>query len=1801
MSEATAHLAEASGGVPLVLAVGADAVPLSVSRALRVIRLPVSPRGKTEPPEASADALYPPDAIAVIGMSCKLPGADSMGEFWQLLTEGKSMVERVPANRWPESSRPGSNNSNNNNNSRSSSGGAVKTYWGNFVRGYDEFDHRFFKKSSREAASMDPQQRLLLQAAYEAMASSGYFTPRPVARPADVGCYLGLCAVDYDSNVGSHAPNAFSTLGTLRAFLSGKISHFFGWQGPSLTFDTACSSSAVAIHTACRAIQAGECSQALAGGVALFTSPYLFENLSAAHFLSPTGATKPFDARADGYCRGEGLGLVVLKRLSAAVADGDEILAVLGGSAINQNANCVPITVPNAPSQGALYLQVAKLARVQPQDVSLVESHGTGTPVGDPIEMDSIRAVFGGAHRRHPLLVSSVKGNIGHLEGASGVAGLIKAILQIQHRTAVPQASFQSLNPKIPPLGPDRVEIPRRNVPLPHGFLTVCVNNYGAAGSNAAMMVMEPPPPPVPPQARSADTSSTAAEHILPPDSKKPVLITANSAASLLQYCEALRSYCRQLQQQQQRGERANDAQGPQQLFDNIVCHLARRQNHELPFAFTAVAADLPELEAQLSRELSASPQPRPSPRPPLVLAFGGQTRDYAGLSKRLWEQSWPLRRHLDRCHDEVRALGHEAGLYPAVFQSQPITDLVTLHVCLFSIQYATAQAWIDAGLAVSAVIGHSLGQLAALAVSGVLSLSDGLRFVAGRAELMQRHWGPEPGAMIAVEAESHVIAGLLAEHPLEIACHNGPSSYVLVGDRQCVDNVGRTLGEQGRRYKRLDVTNGFHSKFTEPVIGPLQELASTLHFRKAHIPIETCSDGATWSLPTAHLLARHTREPVFFSQAVQRLAAARGASTWLEAGFDSGVTSMVRRALENPKGHSFQALSLGRADALESVVDATLQLWRQGHGVQLNVPSPVRGGTPLHLPPYQFEKNQHWLELAPPATLAGKTSPAPAPEQTERVPQLVRLIQHDQSRGIARFEIDPHCEEYQSLVAGHVVAGSPLCPATVYMEIAARACQLLLISSSNATAPLPSRPQFLPLLGFSDVRINAPLGLAVDRRLELTLHQKDRHSAHTWDFTVTGSGTSSQVPTAAAVTHVEGNVFVRNDEAAVETEFARYERLTGLAAVEGLLGDQESELIRGESLYKLFARVVEYGGPYRGLRSAAAKDGRIAGTAVLAAGFESLVESTLTQPPTVDSFMQIAGLHANCIHPCAASDVCVFTQMDHLQFGPGYADSLKTAQPWAVFSNMTRIGSKEIANDIFVFDQSSGRLVVLILGARFHNVRLSSLSKVLSRVNDGDAAGGRNTEVTFSDSLSSRAATAAPSRQPQHEPTTIAAPVIRGRSIVFEEVCNVYEKVAEVPRAKITGTMTADDLGVDSLMMMEVISELSAHFDTHLPIDDLEKLTDVDSLVDYLRSRGCGPRDSDTTASQSPSSSSSSLSSPSDTEASDASNADSSGGIPLQQQKQVDKLASLLQDHLELAAPPKLDANLANLGLDSLLAIELASDIEKFLGVTIDLYQLDETSSFGQLVHTTVVSAASHPISDPQNGLQYTSDEGQYSDKNNDLNPTVAEVVELPEPSAVFQELRWGFDTFADQEGFTRFWRSVYPEQARLVLAYAADAFRKLGVDLTKLRAGQPVPELQGVLPKHRHLVARLHHILASGGYVHGQPGARYTRSSMPLRLGDPQELLSTIVARFPRHAAEHRLLDLTGSRLAECLTGQTDPLSLLFASRSNRQLVADVYDLSPMCRAATRLLANYITHAFPPNRLGRVFHFLEVGGGTG
>ena len=1702
---------------PSVVAFGTiDGIPASVARdmGLEIIKwkdisLMASsdrPLSGFATPTASAthDRRYPPHAVAVIGMACKFPGADSIEEFWKVLASGSSMCEEIPSTRFSTRGL------------RRSSNDKLK-FWGNFVRDADAFDHRFFKKSSREAASMDPQQRILLEVAYSAMESSGYFGDFRSEKAHDIGVYLGACSSDYNDNVASHNPTAFASLGTLRAFLSGRISHWFDWTGPSVTYDTACSSSAVAIHSACKAIQTGECTQALAGGVSLYTSPNFYQNLAAASFLSPSGPTKPFDADADGYCRGEGAGLVVLKGLSDAVADGDNIIGVITGSAVNQNRNSTYITVPHGGSQQELYQKVSSLASIKASDVSFVEAHGTGTPVGDPIELDSIRKVFGGANRRHPLNVSSVKGNIGHLEGAAGVAALIKVCLMMQKKTLPMQANFRVLNPKIPALDSDRTVIATTTGPWESDIRYACVNNYGAAGSNAAMIVCEGP--------SNVPLSPSSQAPRLPPNlGKYPIYLSANSIESLSMYCKSLLTYV---------GEESKIFQG--RLEASLAYNLANKQNRTLPYIIAETVSSwdaVTEILASAASEAQGNIIKIEKGKPkPVVLCFGGQVANHVGLSEEVFRSSAVLQSHLDRCNAALTS-SNLPSLYPTIFQTRPVENVVQLHGMLFSLQYACAMSWIDCGLKVDALIGHSFGQLTALCVSGSLSLEDGLKLVCGRAKLMQTHWGPQPGSMISVEADISTVLDLISSinegtssDKLEIACYNGPTSHVLVGSSAAVDRVEKLLQDRQAapdvtNYRKLNVTHGFHSALTEPLLLKLVDLAEGLDFAEAKIPLETCSNGGSWSRPTPQLIAEHTRTPVYFGQAVKRLISRLGSCTWLEAGSASSVTNIVRRAIpeQSRPSHTFVPLGLGGLNGRATLADATVSLWQAGHVVQFWPfdRSQKDSFQPMNLPPYEFERSRHWIDWVDHAD-ASEAEPKPFSQEVDlKLLSFIKFI--DQDHQTAEFAVNPLSKEYELYVGGHAVLNRPLVPAPLYCELAAQAATVLLSDSSS----LPSRNPTI-----EDLVIQAPLGRDIHRTIILLLEKSVTGDA-TYDFSFKSHSTSSQL-SGKVLVHATGKISLTPEGSKSLADFARYEKLIGIDRARKVIEDNDSEAMQGSMIYKMFARVVTYAPFYKGVRSVYGRAQEVAGIIRLPKHDAVLSDNTILTPLALDNFIQVAGLHVNTLNECAENEVYVCTAVDAIKCGQKLQASDKKS--WMVYSNYETLGPKKIMNDIFVFDMDSKRLVLMILGAQFTRVAIKSLVKLLSSANQAKAGDEREAHDVETARLTPvhilpegkpvLLATADPSSKSKPKPKL--NPAASASADVDRDVRIVLNKVSEVPIAEIKDDSTLDDLGIDSLMIMEVLTEVQSFFKLEIPPVEWQTLGTPKLLARYLENRGCGAKSDDSGSN--------------DDDSSSGSAEDTGLSTP---EPEIDPQSFRKPEH----SPPPLLPKPATLRSPSIPRI-----------------------SSRQLSTRSGQSSTSGP---PLIGAQQA-----------------------------FDDIRHDYDIYTQETGFANFWKQVYPQQARLVLAYTVEAFEKLGCHLTSLAEDERIPLIQ-YLPKHHLFVRQLHAILQDGALIYLNNG-EYYRTGKRVDPTPSSVLYDSVTRMFPQHASELQLLRITASQLAECLSGTSDPLQLLFVDKGNKDILEEVYTNGPMYRAITKLLGSYLVKAFSGSSQDKPFSILELGGGTG
>ncbi|KAL2207821.1 putative Phthiocerol synthesis polyketide synthase type I PpsA [Sarocladium strictum] len=1161
---------------------------------------------------------YPSHSIAIVGMAGRFPGADSVDELWDLIQEGKTMVEPAPVDRL----------------ALPQTGDHAETkWWGNFLKDPDAFDHKFFKKPSREALAWDPQQRILLEVIYQALESASYFGPSSTDEPLDYGCYIGAVMNNYYDNLSCHAGTAYAT------------------------------------------------------------------NLAAAGFLSPSGQCKPFDADADGYCRGEAVAVVVLKPLADAMKDNDNILGVVTGSAANQNYNLAHITQPQSTSQVELYQNVMRLSGVDAEAVSYVEAHGTGTGVGDPIEVRSIRDAFGGPQRDSLLHFSSIKGNIGHTEATAGVAGLIKVLLMMRHRRITAQASHNSLNPKLPDFQQHQMVIPRKNMDWKAPYFLACVNSYGAAGSNSAVMIRQSP----------HRTKGTPFTRQL---TKFPIFISAGSQDGLVRSA---------------------------------------------------------------------------------VLVFGGQESNFIGLSREVYETSSIFQYHLDKVNDLLIASG-QASFFPSIFESDPIDSLAILHSGLFAVQYASAMAWIESGLSVSAVVGHSFGQLTALCLSGALSLTDALKLVSGRASLMQQHWGPEPGSMLFLQADRPTVEDIFrsVQPPYaEVACYNGPQSHVVVGTSESIAAIQQHVEKTPQlrasvRTKKLNVTNGFHSEFTEPLLPHLAALAEELEWRTPTTHLETTEELPHSGELGADFVSDHTRKPVFFQRAVERLASQFPQATWLEAGRGSSVMQLVKLSVPNAQDQVFHSPQLTAATAQSSLVDITIDF----------------------LPPIQFEKTRHWL---------GFTGREPVSEQKPEVVKEVKAAHEllsfvnfrDKAKSEADFSIDPKADRFQQMLGGHVMAGQALAPASLYFEVVARAA-LLLEDDTEAQ-------RFVPTV--NNLLMRSPIGRDTDKRIILVL-KKTQGMTLSWSFSIATQdlGANAAQPFEVSTGEV---ILKKKDDSKAAREFERFETLIGRRRCDDILAHPDAENMQGNHIYRAFNTVVYYGEDFRGIKHVACLRNEAAGKVRVTPSTTDPADQRLCDTPMTDSFMQFAGFLVNYFNNPSMDDVFVCMKIEHIEIG---GDFDPDAGEWLIYSTMSEGGETDASSDAYIFDARTNKMVMAAFGFRFSKMSQNLLGRLLRSVNKSSspkAAPKEDTPVEVSHIRSVETA-----------PTSISTKKVEGKR---KEVLQILSNVTDIPLDEIHDESTLDDLGVDSLMGTEVLNDIRAVLGLTIDLSSFLFFPNIQALIAHV------------------------------------------------------------------------------------------------------------------------------------------------------------------------------------------------------------------------------------------------------------------------------------------------------------------------------------------------------------------------------
>ncbi|KAL4895336.1 hypothetical protein BDV59DRAFT_173720 [Aspergillus ambiguus] len=1352
------------------------------------------------------------DSIAIVGMSIKVAGADDLDEFSQLLRKGTSQHEKVTQDRLNFDSLfrvPD-----------------TRDYFCNFVRDVDAFDHKFFKRSPRESAAMDPQHRLLLQAAYQAVEQAGLFTEASRASQETkdrnhVGVYIGTPSVDYEHNVATHPLNAFMATGNLQSYLPGRVANYFGWTGPAIAYDTACSSSAVAIHSACTSLRTGECYAALAGGVCILTNPHWFQNLTAASFLSPTGQCKPFDEKGDGYCRAEGIACVLLKRMADARADGNPILGKLASSAVYQNSNQTPIFVPNSPSLEQLFGDVVKKAGLSAPDIALVEAHGTGTAVGDPAEWAALRRAVGGPIRPHPLPVGSVKGHIGHTEGASGVISLIKVLMMIHEGFIPPQASFNTLNPAIiAAADSDMMEVVTSLRNWDSRNKRVLINNYGASGSNAAMVVAAPPSP----HGRQPVAS------IKKLDGRFPFLISGLDARAIQEYSSKLATFVK----------RQSDS-----ALADLSFNINRQSNPDLPKRYVLRCRSVGELHDALG-SISEHSITDMQAEPPVVLCFGGQVSTFVGLDRKLYNSIAVLRHHLDACYRIVQAELGLSSIFPDIFARTPLPDPVRLQLALFAMQYATSRSWMDCGLSgkVVSVVGHSFGELTALCISGVLSLKHALALVARRAELVRDAWGDEKGAMMAVEGDESLVQSLLEhtgqefDHPASIACYNGPRSFTLAGSVQAINAVAESITNNkgkfaGLRNKRLNVTNAFHSSLVDPLLDRLEQVGNELEFHEPSIPLERATESAFTGPFTPKFVPDHMRKPVCFSHAIHRLAKKHPSAIFLEAGSSSTITVMASRALAGlaSPSHHFESVNITNDRGLDGLTDVTVSLWNHGVRVALwaHHSRQTSDYANILLPPYQFQKARHWMEFNSAVDLtAGMTRPSPISDP-KSVPLFEFVGYRDNSPKRPYFRVNLVSEKFKKLVSGHVFAHTaPVLSGTVQSDMAVEALFSL--------HPDWKEQGMIPTM----IKANIPTPICVDSSRKVSIDYEALDAEHTlWQLNISSTSADGTLPRR----HLHGRLHIRSPtDPEFISEFSRFERLVPYEHCAALLaeaGGPDVDVLQGKQVYRAFSEFIEYSEQYSAMHAVVGKKKECAGRVHRRHGGESFLDIALH-----DSFKQVSGLFLNCMSDAKPGEIHIGSDVELVMRSPrGILKPGCTQDVWHVYARHSQVSAKVYTADAFVFNAANGELVEVILGLQYTRMSVESMKRLLMNLTKDEWALNMNngsatvTDPTPRPKVPQTAVASSPKKPQEKQKDTNKASSPSLKTNLTVDVKRVLASVVGVEPSTITLQSEAADIGIDSLMGIELLRELNTAFHCKVDLPELLSALTVGDIVTLVAS----------------------------------------------------------------------------------------------------------------------------------------------------------------------------------------------------------------------------------------------------------------------------------------------------------------------------------------------------------------------------
>ena len=934
-----------------------------VKRALQELR---EMRAKMEVMERAGR-----EPIAIIGMACRYPGGVKNPEdLWRVLSNGVDAITEIPKDRWNIDSFYDPD---------PDAAGKILTRWGGFIDGADQFDAQFFGMSPREAEGLDPQHRLLLEVTWEALEHAGQAPDKLTGSATSV--FTGISISDYFQLMIAQDQtklDVYLAQGTAHSTASGRISYLLGLQGPAISLDTACSSSLVATHLAVQSLRTGESRMAIVGGVNTILLPEVHISFSRARMISGDGRCKTFDARADGFVRSEGCGVVVLKRLSDAIADGDNILAVIRGSAVNQDGRSNGLTAPNGLAQEAVIRAALINAFIDPSQVSYVEAHGTGTSLGDPIEVQALGAALG-ANRDadHRLKIGSIKSNMGHLEAAAGVAGLMKVVLILQHKQIPPHLHFEAPNPYIP-WNELPIDVPTQLIPLPSygNRYIVSVSSFGFSGTNSHLVLEATP---------EFELEAAAME--------RPLHLLKLSAKSKTSLQTLIQRY--------------EDYLADESLNFADICFTANAGRADLTHRLAIVASSHQEARDKLNaytrgdtREDVFAGMVVGTASPEIVFLFTGHGSQYLQMSRQLFETQPTFRAALTEC-EELLNVQLGISLFDVLFpkdDTQWLDKMTYGQPALFAVEYALAQLWLSWGVKPTTVLGHSVGEYVAACIAGVFSLADGLKVVCARGRLMDSL--PQAGEMEAIFANEETVNEVIAPYgdAVSIAAYNGPTNIAISGIAETLQEIRAKFAERNIKTQHLAVTQAAHSHFLDPLLDEFEAVAQTVTYSVPRLGFISCLTGKmeSYEVTNAKYWRRHLRYPVRFSDGMRTLYA-EGYRCFLEIGPHPVLSGMAGR-IEGAEGKNFiPSLRSGWQD-WQQILESAASLYTMGISLDWLAFDKDYVRRRPHLPTYPWNHQRYWIaDSSLPEPTRGSVEAKSTVEEAHSFIRQLKLIPSDE------------------------------------------------------------------------------------------------------------------------------------------------------------------------------------------------------------------------------------------------------------------------------------------------------------------------------------------------------------------------------------------------------------------------------------------------------------------------------------------------------------------------------------------------------------------------------------------------------------------------------------------------------------------------------------------------------------------------------------------------------------------------------------------------------------------------------------